>query len=121
MRDLDGVFCIYYLVQFRKDKGKDVLALLDSGSEVNAMTLAHAAHLGLKVRVTDVGAQKIDKSLLATYRLVIAVFQVVNKLSCSWLFQKTFLLANISIKVVLGIHFLTLNNADVQFAEKKLT
>ena len=74
MRVLDRVPYISYLVQFRKDKGKDVLALLDSGSEVNAMTPAHAAHLGLKVRVTDVGAQKIDRSSLATYGMVIAAF-----------------------------------------------
>ena len=50
------------------------------------MTLAYAAHLGLKVKVTNVGAQKIDKSLLATYNIIIAVFQVVNKLSRSWFF-----------------------------------
>ena len=67
MRVLDKVPCIYYLVQFRKNKGKNVLALLNFGSEVNAMTLAYAAHLGLKVRVTSVDAQKIDGFALATY------------------------------------------------------
>ena len=66
MRVLDRVPCICYPVQFRKDKDKDVLALLNSGSEVNAMTLAYAAHLDLKVRVTNVGAQKINRSSLAT-------------------------------------------------------
>ena len=86
VRVLDKVPCIYYLVQFRKDKSKDVLALLDSGSEVNAMIPAYAAHLGLKVRVTDVGAQKIDRSSLAIYNMVIAAFQVVNKLDCSQFF-----------------------------------
>ena len=77
VRVLDKVSCICYPVQFRKDKGKDALALLDSGSKVNAMTLAYAAHLGLKVRVTNVGAPKMDGSSLATYGMVIAVFQVV--------------------------------------------
>ena len=52
--------------------------------------------------------------------MVIAGFQVVNKLDCSRFFQKTFLPGNISIKVVLGMCFLILSNADVQFAEKKL-
>ena len=85
------------------------------------MTLAYAADLGLKVRVTDISAQKIDGSLLATYNMVIAVFQVVNKLGRFWFFQETFLLANISMKVVLGMLFLILNNADVQFAQKELT
>ena len=77
----DKVPCICYFVQFRKDKGKDVLALLKSESEVNAITPAYTAHLGLKVRVTDLGVQKIDGSLLATYNMVIAAFQVVDKLS----------------------------------------
>ena len=77
---LDRVPVICYFVQFCKDIGKDVLTLLDSGSKVNAMTLAYAAHLGLEVRVTDVSAQKIDGSLLATYNMVIAAFQAVDKL-----------------------------------------
>ena len=121
VRALDKVYYIYYPVQFRKDKSKDVLALLDSGSEVNTMTPAYATHLGFKVRVIDVGAQKIDGSLLATYGMVIAAFQVVDKLGCSWFFQETFLLANISMEMVLGMPFLTFSNADVQFAEKELT
>ena len=121
VRVLDRVPCICYPVQFRKNKGKDVLALLDSGSEVNAMIPAYAAHLGLKVRVTDAGAQKIDGSLLATYNMVIAVFQVVDKLGRSRFFEETFLLADISMEVVLSMPFLTFSNADVQFAEKELT
>ena len=121
MRVLDKVPCICYLVQFRKDKDKNVLALLNSGSEVNAMTPAYVAHLGLKVRVTNVSAQKIDGSLLAIYGMVIAAFQIVNKLGCSWFFHEIFLLANISMEVVLGMPFLTFNNTDIQFAEKELT
>ena len=74
MRVLDKVPCICYPVQFRKDKGKNVLALLDSKSEVNAITPAYAAHLSLKVRVTNVGVRKIDGFSLATYDMVIADF-----------------------------------------------
>ena len=74
VRVLDRISYIRYPIQFRKDKGKDVLALLDSGSKVNAMTPAYTAYLGLKVRVTDVGAHKIDGSPLATYSIVIAAF-----------------------------------------------
>ena len=48
--------------------------MLDSGNELNAMTLAYVAHLGLKVRVTNVSAQKIDRFSLATYGIFIAVF-----------------------------------------------
>ena len=78
--------CIYYPIQFRKDKGKNILASLNFKSEVNVMTLAYTAYLGFKVRVTDVSAQKIDGSSLATYDIVIVAFQVVNKLSRSWFF-----------------------------------
>ena len=86
LRVLDRVPCIYYSIQFRKDKYKNILALLDSGNEVNAMTPAYTAYLGLQIGVNDVGAQKIEKSSLATYSMVIAAFQVVNKLGCSWFF-----------------------------------
>ena len=55
VRVLDKVPYICSPVQFRKDKNKDILALLDSGSEVNAMTPAYAAHLGFKVKITNVG------------------------------------------------------------------
>ena len=118
---LDRVFCICYPIQSRKDKGKDVLTLLDSRSEINAITLVYATHLGLKVRVTNVGVQKINKSSPATYSMVIAAFQVIDKLDRFRFFQETFLLANSSIKELLGMPFLNLSNVDVQFAKKKLT
>ena len=110
---LNRILCLHSLVQFPKNKGKDVIALLDSESEVNAMTPAHAAYLGLKVRVTNVGVQKIDGSSPATYSMVIAAFQVIDKLGRSQFFQETFLLADISMEVVIGMLFLTLSNADV--------
>ena len=56
MRVLNRVLCICYLVQFQKDKNKDVLALLDFRSKVNAMTLVYMAQLGLKMQKTDVAA-----------------------------------------------------------------
>ena len=85
------------------------------------MTPAYAVHLGLKVKVTNIGAQKIDGFSLVTFSMVIALFQIVNKLGRSWFFQETFLLADISIEVVLGMPFLTLSNSDIQFAKKELT
>ena len=80
---LDRVSCICYSVQFRKDKGKDVLALLNSKSEVNMMTLTYVVHLSLKVKIIIIDMQKIDRSSLATYGMVIAAFQFVNKLGHS--------------------------------------
>ena len=43
MRVPNKVFCICYLVQFQKNKDKDVLALLNFKSEINMMSLAYAA------------------------------------------------------------------------------
>ena len=85
------------------------------------MTLAYTAYLDFKVKVTKVGAQEIDGFSLATYGMVIATFQGVDKLGRSWFFQETFLLADISMKVVLGMLFFTFSNVDIQFAEKKLS
>ena len=53
--------------------------------------------------------------------MIVAAFKVVDKLNCLWLFQKTFLLNNIRIEVILSMPFLILSNADVKFAKKKLT
>ena len=71
---LDWVPCIHYLVQFRKDKGATIWALINSGSKVNTMTPAYVKQLGLQVQKTDVRAQKIDGSLLRTFEMVIASF-----------------------------------------------
>ena len=56
VRVLDQVPCICYPMQFQKDKSRDVLALLNSGSKINTMTLAYAAQLGLKVQKINIGA-----------------------------------------------------------------
>ena len=104
---------MYYSMQFRKDIGATIQTLIDLGNKVNAMTLAHAKQLGLQVWRTDVGAQKIDGSLLWTFGMVIAGFQVKYKLGKVRLFQKSFLLAETSIEVVLGMLFLTLRNANI--------
>ena len=117
---LEQVLFIYYPLRFSKDTA-DVRALIDSGGEVNAMTPAYASKLSLRVRHIDVRVQKIDGSTLQAFRMVLANFQVEDKLEKTRFFQETFLLADISAEVVLDILFLTLSNADVQFVEKELT
>ena len=110
---LERVPCIHYPLRFRKDKENEVRALIDSGSEVNAMTPAYASKLGLRVRQTDVGAQKIDGSTLETFGMVLASLQVEDKQGRARYFQETFLFANTSVEVILGMLFLTLSNADI--------
>lgn len=65
--------CIHHLVRFKKDQAK-IQPLLDFGSKINVITLAYTAKLGLKVRSTHVGAQKIDDSTFKTFGMVQASF-----------------------------------------------
>ena len=85
------ISCIYYLVQFQE---KQVRVLLDSGSEINAMNPNYARKLGLKIRKTNIGAQKIDGSALETFRMVFANFQIEDKANSPRFFQETFLVAD---------------------------
>ena len=77
---LDRFSCIYYPVQFRKDKKATIWALINPRSKLNAITLAYAKQLGLQVRKTDVATQKIDSSSFQTFEMVIASFQIEDKL-----------------------------------------
>ena len=95
-------------------------ALIDSSSEVNAMHPAYTTKLGLCAKKIDVGAQKINRSHLDIFRMVIADCLVKDKLRRVRFFQKTFLLTNIGLEVVLGMLFLIFSKADVRFAEQKL-
>ncbi len=71
---LQRVPCIRYPVRFQKNQA--IRALIDSGSEANAMTPAYAAKLGLTTRKTGVGAQKIDGSPLETHGMTSAKFSL---------------------------------------------
>ena len=77
---LERVPCIHYPVQFKGTNESQVRALIDSGSEVNVMTAAYALRLGLQARHINVGAQKIDGCTLQTFGMVLANFQVEDKL-----------------------------------------
>lgn len=55
------------------------------------------------------------------FGIVLTSFQVENKLGRAQFIQETFLVADISVDVILGMPFFSLNNADIKFAEKKLT
>ena len=117
---LDWVACIYYPMQFQKNEEATIQALINLGSKVNAMTPAYAKQLGFQVQKTDVKAQKIDGSLLPTFGMVIAGFQVEDKLGKARFFQQSFLLPETSMEVMLEMPFLIFSNVDIQFAEKKL-
>ena len=97
-----------------------IQTLIESGSEVNGIHPTFAKQLGFHIRLTNVGAQKIDGTTLDTYGIVVVAFLVedeVNQVRC---FKKIFLVANVSLEVVLGISFLTLSSVDVDFSGQEL-
>ena len=116
---LERVSCIHYPIQFKKDKNQ-MQALINSGSEVNAMHPSFAKQLGLLIRPTNVGAPKIDGITLDTHDMVVATFSVVDKANRVRFFEETFLVANVSPEVVLGMSFFTLSDADIDFSGREL-
>ena len=117
---LAKVPCTYYPVQLWKNPNS-TQTLLDSRSKVNTINPAYAKKLGLWIRKTELGAQKIDGSSLDTFGMVITSFQVQDILEKFRFFQETFLVADTRMNIVLGIPFLTLSNIDIRFAERELT
>ena len=111
---------IHYPVRFKDTNKAQVPALINLGSEVNAIHPTFAKQLGLPIKPTDVGAQKIDGTMLDTYGMVVAAFSVEDKANQVRFFEETFLVANVSPEVVLGMPFFTLNSADVGFSSRKL-
>ena len=79
-----------------------------------------AKQLSFSTRPKDIEAQKIDGTTLDTYEMVVAIFSVMDKANRVRFFEETFLVANVSPEVVLGMLFLTLSDADVDFSGREL-
>ena len=94
---LERVPYIWYPVRFRqknnKDENNDMRALIDSGSEVNAMHPTYTMKLGFRAKKIDFGVQKIDGSHLDSFGIVIADCSVKNELERIQFFQETFLVS----------------------------
>ena len=95
-------------------------ALFNWDSEVNTIHPTFARKLEFLIRPTDVEAQKIDGITLNISEMIIAAFSVTDKANWVRLFEKIFLVANGSPEVVLGIPFLILSSADIDFLGWKL-
>ena len=111
--------CIWYPITFCKNS-MPMSALLDSGSEVNAIYPIFARELGLPIRTTDVGTQKIDSTMRDTFEIVVVAFSVTDKANWVRFLEETFLVANVSLEVVFEILFLTLSGANVNFLGQEL-
>ena len=69
------------------------------------MTPIFTAKLGLSIRPTGIVVRKIDGSALKTYGIFIAEFLILDKISKIRFCERTFLLADTSMKIVLGYLF----------------
>lgn len=79
------------------------------------MILTFATQPGLKVWQINVEAQKIDGITLETYEMVVPIFSVLDKDSRERFLGESFFLANIKLNIVLGMLFLTISNANIDF------
>lgn len=82
-------------------------------SEINAISPAYGKKLGFQIQKTDIKARKVDGSSLNIFGIVIADFQIQNKLWKARFFQEIFLIFKTKMHIVLEIAFLTLSNADI--------
>ena len=85
------------------------------------MGLTFIRKLGFYVCKINVGAQKIDGSAFETFEMVIADFQVKDKIGRLKFFQEIFLVTDTKFEVVLKMPFLKISNKDVAFGKKTLT
>lgn len=77
------------------------------------MYSAYAKKLSLAIQKTDISAWKIDVTILETFEIIITAFSVYDKAEKVCFFEKTVLLPNINMDVILEILFLTLSNVDI--------
>ena len=80
---------------------------------------AYATKLGFHAKKIDNGVWKIVRSHLDTFGIVIVDCSVKDKLRRVQFFQKTFLLTNIGLEVILGIFFLTLSRVNIRFVKRE--
>ena len=84
------------------------------------MSSTYVKKLGLKIWKNNIRTQKINGSILETFKMVMANFQVEDKGGRPKFFQEIFLVANTKFEMILKILFLKLNNADVSFNKEIL-
>lgn len=81
------------------------------------MTPAYVACLDLPIWQTNVRSWKMDGLTMVTYRIVIAWFLIQNKFERARFFEETFLVADINMKAILRMPFLSLNNMGIRLVE----
>ena len=94
--------------------------MINSRSEVNAIYATFVKELSFSIRPTEGGVQKIDGTTLDIYRMVVTAFPVTDKANRVKFFEKSFLVANISLGIVFEMLFFTLSDVNIDFFDQKL-
>lgn len=81
------------------------------------MTFAYATKLSMRPRLINIGAQKIDGSVLEIHNITSTSFLFQDSQKRVQFFKKIFLLTDISMEIVLKMSFLALSNTNVEFIE----
>ena len=76
--------------------------------------------MDLTVQSTNVDAQKIYSTTFEIYKMIVAVFSVINQADKIRFFEIIFLVVNISLNMIFGMFFFILSNIDIDFLNKKL-
>ena len=92
-------------------------ALLDSGSEVNTVSRKTVKVLELQIFHIYWCVMTIDRVRLNTYGIVLATISVDNKHGQTCWFEETFLIADTSQDVILGMPFLKLADSNICFSK----
>ncbi len=79
------------------------------------MSQVFASQLGFKIWKTNVRAQKMDNIILETYRIAVSIFFILDKYSKKRFSEESFLLADVKPDIMLGMLFLIMSNADIDF------
>lgn len=80
-----------------KNRNKtQVQTLIDLKSKANAFHSIFVKELGFAIRLLDIEVQGIDSTILNTFRIVVTVFSMTDKINWVKFFEKIFLLAHIN-------------------------
>lgn len=93
----------------------DVKALIDFNNKIHIITCIYILRLDISIQKTDVKVLKFDRIFFKIFEIVIAIFQIKNKLEYFFFFQKSFLLANTNINLILELLFLFFTNENIIF------
>ena len=70
--------------------------------------------------MSNIGAQKIDGTILKTYKIVVSTFPMLDKHGRERFLEESFLLTNVKLDIMLEIPFLTICNIVIDFQARNL-